>query len=534
MRSKAVLDGVWDFVFFAEDPGCLPESYSEVMPVPGCFDLMEPYCGQRGFAFYRREVECGGLVKLFIDGLGITAEIFWDGKSIGKCPFAYMPEGFVFDSGDQGKHELVIKIDNRHNEMFQPFFDFYGYGGVYGPVTLENVPENYIYDVFISTEDYKTGKVRVRASVAGNISESAALKFDDNEAVECRFENGSLDVTLNVPDFKLWSTESPALHNLTITTAADQVRETFGIRTFETAGRKILLNGKEIKFRGYNRHESHPEVGASTSMALMASDLRLLKEQGGNFFRGSHYPQRRAFLEMCDRMGVLVWEETLGWGIKAPLLHEPEYLKAQIDQVERMTRVSFNHPCIAFRGFLNENDCSVPETRNVIKTLYDAIRAIDEHCLITFASNKYENDCCTDLVDVVSMNPYPGWYDATHEETSTIYRVQSRLEKLSDALPADKPFIISEIGSEALLGFRDPLKVRWSEEYQAELAAEVCRYIEREDCAGVAFWMFCDTRSYVTGPAIYYRPRGFNNKGMLDEYRRPKLAWDKIKTFWKK
>ena len=96
MRSKVVLDGVWDFVFCAEDPGCLPESYSEVMPVPGCFDLMEPYCGKRGFAFYRREVECGGLVKLFIDGLGITAEIFWDGKSIGKCPFAYMPEGFVF------------------------------------------------------------------------------------------------------------------------------------------------------------------------------------------------------------------------------------------------------------------------------------------------------------------------------------------------------------------------------------------------------------------------------------------------------
>jgi len=70
------------------------------------------------------------------------------------------------------------------------------------------------------------------------------------------------------------------------------------------------------------------------------------------------------------------------------------------------------------------------------------------------------------------------------------------------------------------------LKTRWSEEYQAELLLEACRYVlESDDCAGISMWHFADARSYVTGPKIYGRARGFNNKGVLDEYRRPKLAW---------
>ncbi len=65
-----------------------------------------------------------------------------------------------------------------------------------------------------------------------------------------------------------------------------------------------------------------------------------------------------------------------------------------------------------------------------------------------------------------------------------------------------------------------------------------CRYaLESEDCAGIAIWQFSDTRSYVTGEGIYSRPKGMNNKGILDEYRRPKLAWYRLKDYigsWRK
>ena len=197
-----------------------------------------------------------------------------------------------------------------------------------------------------------------------------------------------------------------------------------------------------------------------------------------------------------------------------------------------MTWNSVNHPCVVIRGFLNETDSQFPESRKVVKALYDRIRGVDPHALITFASNKYEKDCCTDLVDIVSMNPYPGWYDSVFNHLSTVDQVVPTLDKLAEAMPDDRPLLISEIGAEALYGFRDPLKTYWSEEYQSELLQEVFRYVAASArFAGVAVWQFADTRSYVSGHDIYGRARGFNNKGMLDEYRRPKSAWYAITAF---
>ncbi len=529
MREKMIMDGIWDFSFTGDVCPQFPLNLSEAMPVPGCFDLVEPYCGKRGYATCRRFVRIGGKVRLFIEGAGLSCKVFWDGRPVGEVQYAYMPGEFVFEAGPEGEHELAVILDNRHNQVFLPNFDFYGYGGIYGSVSLERIPENYIFDVMISTEDYEKGLVRVRAEAGDDYSGKVDLAFDSGDSVHLRFKSGRLDCELTVPDFRLWSPETPNLHRLVLRTETDEVAETFGIREFRADGRRLLLNGKPVKLIGYNRHESHPTFGAATPLPLMATDLRLLKAQGCNFVRGSHYPQRRSFLELCDRMGVLVWEETLGWDIQPPMLHSPEFLEQQRDQVKKLTRISFNHPCIIIRGFLNENESRKEETRPVIKALYDEIRAIDKHCLISFASNKYEKDVCMDFPDVIAMNPYPGWYDSTYDNISGIGNIKRVLHDLSESMPKDKPFLITEIGAEAIYGFRDPLKARWTEEYQAELMEQCCDYaLSEEECAGIAIWQFADTRSYVTGPNIYARSRGFNNKGILDEFRRPKSAWDTI------
>ncbi len=529
MREKMIMDGIWDFSFTGDVCPQFPLNLSEAMPVPGCFDLMEPYCGKRGYAVYRRFVRIGGNVRLFIDGAGLSGKVFWDGHLVGELPYAYMPGEFIFEAGSEGEHELAVILDNRHNQVFLPNFDFYGYGGIYGSVSLERIPENYIFDVMISTEDYEKGLIRVRAGAGNDYSGKVDLAFDSGDSVHLRFKSGRLDCELTVPDVRLWSPETPNLHRLVLRTETDEVAETFGIREFRAEGRRLLLNGKPVKLIGYNRHEGHPTFGAATPLPLMATDLRLLKAQGCNFVRGSHYPQRRFFLELCDRMGVLVWEETLGWDIQPPMLHSPEFLEKQRDQAKKLTRISFNHPCIVIRGFLNENESRKEETRPVIKALYDEIRAIDKHCLISFASNKYEKDVCMDFPDVIAMNPYPGWYDSTYDNISGIGNIKRVLHDLSESMPKDKPFLITEIGAEAIYGFRDPLKARWTEEYQAELMEQCCDYaLSEEECAGIAIWQFADTRSYVTGPDIYARSRGFNNKGILDEFRRPKSAWDTI------
>lgn len=534
MRQKIVLNGIWDFAYSPEEKFSPLHSCTQAQPVPGCFDLTEPLCGKRGYAIYSRKVTAGGKNLLEIDGAGIRGEVYWDGQKLGDLPYAYMAEQFIFDAGEMGEHHLSILLVNRHNEQFYPTFDFFGYGGIYGDVTLTALPEIHMEKLRITTENYQNGELRIRAELSSAVEQKAVLQFENGYTVNAMFQNGKLDCRITLPDFKLWSVETPYLHTVTITAGDDKITESFGIREFRTEGRKLLLNGKEIKLYGVNRHESFPTVGAAVSPQQMAMDLYMLKKAGFNFIRGSHYPQRKTFLELCDKVGMLIWEESIGWNIKAPTLADPAFVKTQLEQVEHMTWNSFNHPCVVIRGFLNETDSQFPETRPVIKALYDKIRSIDPYTPISFASNKYEKDCCTDLVDIVSMNPYPGWYDADAERISTVDQVVPTLDKLMKAMPTDRPVLISEIGAEALLGFRDPLKSYWTEEYQAELLKEIFRYVaDNPDYCGVAVWQFADTRSYVNTQEIFGRARGFNNKGMLDEYRRPKLAWNTIEHFLK-
>ncbi|MBQ6471472.1 MAG: hypothetical protein IJJ33_05785 [Victivallales bacterium] len=533
MRQVENLNGIWRFGFFGERRPMPPFDTSSVRPVPGCFDLLEPHCGQRGFAVLARQVRAGGLVALDIDGGGLAAEVFWDGASIGTMKYPYLPERFVFDAGTEGEHELAVVLDNRYNFNFDPNFDFFGYGGIYGDVTLTRLPQNHISRLLVSTEDWRTGLLRIQAQTAEALSTTAELRFDTGFRCTVELQGGRLDTRLALPNHRLWSPSAPNLHAVTLKTATDEVTEAFGVRQLQADGRRLLLNGEPIKLLGVNRHESHPTVGAAMPPQLMATDLCMLKSAGFNYIRGSHYAQRRPFLELCDRMGFLVWEETLGWDVRAPKLHSPEFLAAQLEQAEKLTLAHFNHPCIVIRSFLNENQSELQETRQVIKALYDKIRSLDAHTLITYASNRYEKDVCTDLVDVVAMNPYPGWYDSSHDSISTVERVKPRLAELSANMPKDKPLLITEIGAEALLGFRDPLKTYWSEEYQAEMLGAACEYVlQNDDCAGISIWHFADTRSYVSGKEIFGRARGFNNKGLLDEFRRPKLAWDTVRRLF--
>ena len=119
-------------------------SFSEVISVPGCFDALPEYSGKRGTGIFRRFVECSGMVKLSLEAIGLRARIYWDRKEIGSCEHPYSPESFVFSSGAPGKHELMILVDNRMSDaassLFHPYYDFYGYGGIYREVTLTELP----------------------------------------------------------------------------------------------------------------------------------------------------------------------------------------------------------------------------------------------------------------------------------------------------------------------------------------------------------------------------------------------------------
>ncbi len=542
------LAGAWDFCLTdgAADPAVLPEKidYHEKLSVPGCFDVLPRYAGRRGTAYYRTFVRTtpGAKLLMKIFGLGTWGAIFWDRQLVGIDEHPYAPVELEFAAGEGKMHELVVVIDNRFDFVRQPLvrelYDFYCYGGIYRTIELHEMPDFALDRAQVTTTDLAKGQVAVKLFVKGAADgEKLQLvcRFDDEKekTLDVAVANGAVAFAAELADKSAWSCEKPALHTLEISCRGDELVERFGLRIVKAEKGKIFLNGKPVKLFGFNRHESHPEFGAAQPLELIVEDLDTLKDLGANFIRGSHYPQDQRFLDLCDERGLLVWEETIGWGDTIKEQSDAHFAALQLAQQKLMVKASFNHPSIILWGFLNEADSWVPESRPLFAAMADYLHQADPTRLVTYASKGGSGDLNFDLADVMSMNCYAGWYPV-QEET---YRPLGDLQKLldvwlqfrRDAGFADKPYLISENGAGGIYGWRDRFHGHWSEEYQADYLAQSCDvFLHSDDFCGICFWVYADFRSYSTSRAVK-RPRAFNNKGVVDEYRRPKLAYEVVK-----
>ena len=509
------LDGIWEFAW-TESASETPR-YDSFAAVPGCFDAAGLRFNRRGIGWYRRRIALdGGRKRLKIASFGLHAKVFLDGEEAAESYLAWSPLTVDFTAG-AGEHELVIRTDNfiEGHPLFKDRYDFYGFGGIFDHVTLSEVTPREIRRLEVLPLDHVTGEILLRIETDAPV---LTISFDGGP--EQHFENAR-ELHLQVPDFKVWSPEHPFLHTVRIN---ERVEE-FGIRTLEWSGPRLKLNGKEIELLGVNRHESHPEFGAATPESLIASDLLRIRQAGLNFIRGSHYPQREYFFRMCDRLGLLVWEEPLSWGNTAEELEVPRFMDTLALQLEETIRNSFNHPSLIIHGFLNECASDTDAGIAAVSRLMKICHAIDPTRPATFACNRPLRDRCFELADIAAMNVYPGWYG--EDDVSAL---PARLEEFSRLCP-EKPKVISEIGAGAILSCHSEAPyVPWSEEFQAEYTVSVLRSVlENPRWSGVMLWQFCNANTFTGTVFKTGRPRGFNNKGLLDEYRRPKLAWNALK-----
>jgi len=556
-RWSQDLNGAWGFTWLGPDtdieqidPAAPP--HDGLMAVPGVFDTCPDYFGKRGVGVYRRKLSCpaapGDSLRLKLGGLGLYARIWWDNHEIGRCDLPYSSVAYDFPAGSGTEHVLAIAVDNRfdpvRSPLFSPNFDFYAYGGIYRGVELQLLPACRLERVQVTTLDLATGKVRLRVRLGGDIPAELAFtaRFDQGEAMPFRLPTNAseLALELDVPDFKVWSPSSPSLHTVTVAIDGDSVVERFGLRRVETRGQEVLVNGEPTRLLGVNRHESHPEFGPVQNTHLMLDDLRLLKDLGCNFVRCVHYPQDQAFLDLCDELGMLVWQESMGWNNTEADVLAPRFHASQIEQTRLMVRNSVNHPSVILWGFMNECCSDTEGGRKLYQAHAQAIKAENPAFLVTYASNKHEKDLCFEFADVMAMTMYPGWFsDITDWTTRTSAWIDAYIKRMAAfvELPEHhgKPFVVAEIGACALYGCHDRANAQWSEEFQADYMAEACRCIlGNPRYAGLALWQFFDTRSYVNvGSDVRGKPRGFNCAGLLDEYRRPKLAYDAVRDIYR-
>ena len=547
------LNGVWEFRL--EQDRSIEElnppefTANDRMTVPGCWDAMSRYWNKRGTGCYRRKFETltdSANAFLVVDGMGLRLRAWLDGRDLGLSVLPWMRLELPAGPLKAGSHEIVVcvdsMVDGEKTRLFSDSYDFYPHGGIYHGMSLvlTDAKED-SRKLIVRTRDFHKGIVEIELCYDDKVPETVAadVSFDGRESRPVRFENGR--ALLIVPEFRLWSPESPNLHKVLVTSGRVALSARFGIRQIATAKGRITLNGKPIYLKGVNRHEEHWEFGTATPQALLYEDLANIKDLGANFVRGCHYPQCEAFLDLCDELGVMVWEESLGWGNQTNHFEDAKFCRLQEEQTRLMVRNSINHPSVVISGFLNEPASESESCCSLVGRLVDVVRAEDSGHLVAFACHRNESDICNDKTDLIAYNAYPYWYSyppktGTHEEmVRNIKACHTNIIAYFRGKYHDKrPIVVSETGVKADYGARDKIgRAQYTEDFQDEYTRATLETLASlPDIAGVILWHYADAKTYTRKPGLVNRSYGLNTGGLFDRFRRPKLAVDTVREFY--
>jgi beta-glucuronidase len=549
VRPVSSLDGIWDFAIDGDRRGSKgrPSTYGRKILVPSAWEQIPGLENHRGRGWLRTRLRGGGqdvALRLVFGGVSHTGVVYVDGRKRGRHYDAFTPWDVLVPGLSQGEHEVVVEVDNSFgpHSALHIENDYYTYGGITRPVEAQWVSPVFIEKVFATPRQNRSTwdldvRVRLRNWSASKQAIRLVLTLGD-----CRLDAGEVTLrprstmevscTLSKLGVKPWSGESPTLYSLVAELVdsegevVDDLVDRVGFREVKVRGRKLLLNREPLRLRGYNRHEDHGQFANALPVAAMMSDLQILRDLGCNFVRTCHYPNDLRFLDLCDELGFYVWEESHA---RAVDFAHPKFREQIADSTREMVEWHHNRPSIVMWGCLNECASDTASGKREHERVLKLLKTLDPSRPTTFASNKGRNDLCLGLVDIVSWNRYPAWYGGTLEDI----RKQNRemMEWLhSDASRGGKgkPVILSEFGAGAIPGCRNRNRAHWTEEYQCDVLDESLRvYLNEPGIVGAAIWQFTDCR--VTGRWWSGRPRTMNNKGTVDEYRRPKLAYDVVR-----
>ena len=221
-----------------------------------------------------------------------------------------------------------------------------------------------IYTRATLNEDLNHATLTAELTLNGGAEVSYRLVSPTGEEIATGKQSGnqSLAFSVEIENPMLWSDETPNLYALYLQCGGEVIRQEIGVRRFEIKGKVLFVNGKKVKGKGVNRHDSHPQLGSATPVEHMLRDLYILKAHNVNMIRTSHYPNDPRFLELCDRLGFFVCDEadieTHGFcmfGKWDALTDNDEWTDAYLDRAERMMERDKNRACVLFWSVGNES-----------------------------------------------------------------------------------------------------------------------------------------------------------------------------------
>ncbi len=483
---------------------------------------------ERDFQFiscYRRKInlqpQTGKRVFLHFEGVMAAAKVYYNGVFLtehlgGYTPFTCELTGLVTG----GEDTLAVLVDATERNDIPPFgyvIDYLTYGGIYREVWLEETEEVYLWNAqvkpkksgdkwIVETNAYidnvcaSCGAASLRLHMTGPDGSLVSTEFPIE--LDCE-KRQIIPVTFEANDVLIWDIESPNLYEMKLEflfaeQAVDEYVCRFGFREAAFTPEGFFLNGKRVKLRGLNRHQSYPYVGYAMPKRAQEDDAQLLKyELGVNIVRTSHYPQSRHFLNRCDELGLLVFEEIPGW----QHIGGDEWKKNTMIALTEMVERDWNHPSIILWGVrINESrdDDEFYQATNALAHRLDPTRQ-------TGGVRNFEKSCLFE--DVYTYN------DFVHSGNN------EPLKKPNQVTDQRAAYMVTEHN-----GHMYPTKKFDCEEKRVEHALRHLRVMDRmysdPQISGSIGWCMSDYnthKDFGSGDKICYH-------GVTDMFRLPKDA----------
>jgi len=235
--------------------------------------------------------------------------------------------------------------------------------GIFREVYLLLRDRCHVEDLYIRktlSDDFTHATLEAELVCTGDTEVAYRLVSPEGAVIASGTAKDKISIPVESP--MLWSDEEPSLYHLYITAGTEHIREQVGFCRYEIKGRVLYVNGKKVKGKGVNRHDSHPYLGGATPMDHMLRDLYIMKAHNINMVRTSHYPNDPRFLELCDRLGIYVCDEadieTHGMSFVGnwdQLTDDPEWGDAYLDRAQRMMERDKNRTSILMWSVGNES-----------------------------------------------------------------------------------------------------------------------------------------------------------------------------------
>ena len=475
----------------------------------------------------------GKILLLTFEGVAHSCEVYINGKKAAshKCGYTAFTTDISEYVSYGGENILTVKVNSREDQNIPPFgfvIDYMTYGGIYRDVYLDIKETAYLKDIFVFTKQAEryadeNGFLHCKRSELDSVIEVVGAKpgmiirqsLTDREEkhvlgeyefdpVEENAEAYKVELRHRTGDVRLWDTDAPKLYCVKTEliengVVLDERTDRYGYRKAVFRKDGFYLNGKKLKIRGLNRHQSFPYVGYAMPESVQKNDADILKyELGLNAVRTSHYPQSGYFLDRCDEVGLLVFTELPGW----QHIGDDDWKKQAVINVKDMILQNRNHASIILWGVrINESvdDDDFYKNTNAMAHKLDPTRP-------TGGVRCYKKSNL--LEDVYTYN------DFVHSGNN-----RGCDKKSSVTSDNEKPYLVSEY-----MGHMYPTKAFDCEEHRVEHAIRHAKVLNdinsQNDIAGSFGWCMADYnthKDFGSGDRICYH-------GVMDMFRNPKLA----------